>query len=70
MSKPPHRFAVSTPWRGPDRRSGRDRRREEAPPPNGRDRRIGLEPRMPEVVETEFSPSEWDALHQLRDPEG
>jgi len=45
-----------------ERRSGRDRRQVEKGPPGSRDRRVGLEPRRPEVVELEVSVSEWLAL--------
>lgn len=42
-----------------DRRSGRDRRQVDRGPPGGRERRIGIEPRGPEVVEIEISPEDW-----------
>jgi hypothetical protein len=45
-----------------DRRSGVDRRRIDKGPPHGRERRVGMEPRKPEVVEIEVTPSEWAAL--------
>lgn len=45
-----------------ERRSGRDRRQVDKGPPGGRERRVSVEPRKPEVVEREVSPSEWDAL--------
>ncbi|MEO7152169.1 MAG: hypothetical protein ABIX46_10740 [Burkholderiaceae bacterium] len=45
-----------------DRRSGKDRRRLDAPPPGGRDRRREIESRKPEVVEVELSPSDWAAF--------
>lgn len=58
---------VKTPLAAPviasERRSGRDRRQRDDPPPRGRDRRRGLEPRRPEVLELELTPSQWDALH-------
>jgi hypothetical protein len=47
-----------------ERRSGRDRRQVDKGPPSGRDRRVGLEPRRPEVVELEVSVSEWLALQE------
>jgi hypothetical protein len=47
-----------------ERRSGRDRRQlDEGPLGGGRERRIGLEPRKPEVIELEVSVSEWLALN-------
>lgn len=51
-----------------ERRSGRDRRQVEKGPPGGRDRRVGLEPRRPEVVELEVSVSEWLALQEVPTP--
>lgn len=45
-----------------ERRSGRDRRQREDTPPRGWDRRRGVEPRRPEVVELDLTPSQWDAL--------
>lgn len=46
-----------------DRRSGRDRRQVDlGPPPGVRERRVSVEPRKPEVVEREISPSEWASL--------
>lgn len=45
-----------------ERRSGRDRRGKDKGPPTGRDRRVGMEPRRPEVTEVEFSPSEWERM--------
>ncbi len=51
-----------------DRRSGADRRRTDASLPEKHDRRRGLEPRKPEVVEIEMSPSEWAALSDLPPP--
>ncbi len=51
-----------------DRRSGVDRRRADKGPPGGRERRLGIEPRRPEVVEREASPSEWATLQELPPP--
>lgn len=45
-----------------DRRSGQDRRRQNDGPPQGRERRTGLEPRQPDVAEVELSPSQWARL--------
>jgi hypothetical protein len=45
-----------------ERRSGHDRRQREDAPPRGWDRRRGVEPRRPEVVELDLTPSQWDAL--------
>lgn len=46
-----------------ERRSGVDRRRADKGPPAGkRERRVGMEPRSPEVREVEPTPSEWAAL--------
>jgi hypothetical protein len=45
-----------------DRRSGRDRRRADKGPPFGRDRRVSVEPRQPDVREVEVSIEEWNAL--------
>lgn len=51
-----------------DRRSGADRRRLDKGPPDGRERRRGIEPRRPEVVEREASPSEWATLQDIPPP--
>lgn len=49
-----------------ERRSGVDRRRSDKGPPGGlRDRRVGVEPRQPEVHEVTLTPSEWDTLSEL-----
>ena len=48
-----------------ERRSGRDRRQVDKGPPTGRERRLGMEPRKPEVVEIEMTNSEWAALSEL-----
>jgi hypothetical protein len=46
-----------------DRRTGVDRRRADVGPPKGlRDRRVSVEPRMPEVQEVDLSPSDWAAF--------
>ncbi|MCW5664770.1 MAG: hypothetical protein KIT35_13110 [Piscinibacter sp.] len=45
-----------------DRRSGHDRRHRDNGPPDGHDRRTGLEPRQPEVHEMELTPSQWALL--------
>ncbi|MBS0442199.1 MAG: hypothetical protein JSR38_09625 [Proteobacteria bacterium] len=47
-----------------DRRSGGDRRRVDKGSPNGRERRVGMEPRKPEISEVEITPSEWAALEE------
>jgi len=53
-----------------DRRSGKDRRQQEGPPPPGKpERRRGLEPRQPDVIELELSDSEWTALGQAIPPQ-
>lgn len=44
-----------------DRRSGHDRRQEDAAPP-GKDRRRGIEPRKPDVSEVTLTDSEWGRL--------
>jgi len=43
-----------------DRRRGNDRRQADLNSPVGRERRLSVEARMPEVVEMTFSPDEWD----------
>jgi hypothetical protein len=45
-----------------DRRTGSDRRKVDRGSPTGRERRVGMEPRKPEITEIEVSPSEWAAL--------
>lgn len=47
-----------------ERRTGDDRRRADKGPPRGRERRVTLEPRQPEVVELDITPEEWVELHQ------
>lgn len=47
-----------------ERRLGRDRRQRDAGAPSGlRDRRTGIEPRRPEAVELDLTPSQWRALN-------
>jgi hypothetical protein len=57
---PPSRRQAADPTA--DRRSGRDRRRVDRGPPGGRERRVGIEPRGPEVVEIEITPEDWDRV--------
>jgi hypothetical protein len=45
-----------------ERRSGVDRRQANKPPPGGRERRTGMEPRKPEVNELDITPSDWARL--------
>ena len=45
-----------------DRRTGGDRRRADKGPQGRRERRVGIEPRRPEVSEVEPTPAEWEAL--------
>ncbi len=45
-----------------DRRKGIDRRKADHGSPTGRERRVGMEPRKPEITEIEITPSEWAAL--------
>ena len=53
-----------------DRRSGKDRRQvEEGPPPGKPERRRGLEPRQPDVIELQLTDSEWSALGQQISPQ-
>jgi hypothetical protein len=54
----------------PERRSGRDRRKKDLGLPAGWERRRGVEPRRPEVVELEFTPSQWDAVSDEAAPHG
>ncbi len=52
-----------------DRRTGQDRRKVDRGSPTGRERRVGMEPRKPEISEIEITPSEWAALEeQLKPP--
>ena len=51
-----------------ERRSGKDRRQREDAPPGGRERRRGIEPRRPEVIEVDITPSQWDALQDAAFP--
>ena len=49
-----------------DRRSGGERRREEAGPAPGRaERRTSVEPRLPEVSELDLTHSDWVALVEM-----
>lgn len=43
-----------------ERRTGVDRRRQASDPPKGRERRVQLEPRKPEVQELLDADSVWD----------
>jgi hypothetical protein len=65
VNPPSSRPAPATSPPSDDRRSGRDRRKVDKGPPGGRERRVSLEPRMPEVTESEMTPSEWDRLQEL-----
>ena len=47
-----------------DRRAGVDRRKADKGSPTGRERRVGMEPRKPEISEVEITPSEWAALEE------
>ena len=51
-----------------DRRTGRDRRKVDRGSPTGRERRVSIEPRKPEISEIEISPSEWAALEEQLKP--
>ena len=57
------KFTATPPTQVPERRSGEDRRRLDGRPPGKHERRRGLEPRGPEVVELEMSSSEWMTLN-------
>jgi hypothetical protein len=46
-----------------ERRSGRDRRVVDIPPPKGRERRRTAEPRKPEVTEIDMTASQWAHLN-------
>lgn len=48
-----------------ERRAGNDRRQADKGPPDGRDRRVGMEPRQPDVAELDMTPQEWAALAGL-----
>lgn len=52
----------------PDRRSGKDRRQEEAGPPSSYERRRAVEARQPEVAELDLSPEELEALGFISPP--
>jgi hypothetical protein len=45
-----------------ERRTGRDRRKQDGAPPKGIERRRGIEPRKPEVSEVQISESDWGRL--------
>jgi hypothetical protein len=45
-----------------DRRTGRDRRRVDKGSPTGRERRVSVEPRQPEVAEIELTAEQWAAM--------
>lgn len=51
-----------------ERRSGGDRRQRETTTALRPERRRGVEPRKPEVVELDLTLSQWDALHAAADP--
>lgn len=55
---------TSTSAAAAERRSGRDRRKADKGSPQGRERRVGMEPRKPEISEVEMSPTEWAALEE------
>ncbi|MGK2900973.1 MAG: hypothetical protein ACSLE9_20175 [Burkholderiaceae bacterium] len=61
------KFTATPPTQVPERRSGEDRRRLDGRPPGKHERRRGLEPRGPEVVELEMSSSEWMTLSDAPD---
>jgi hypothetical protein len=48
-----------------ERRSGVDRRRADKGPPGRHERRVGVEPRQPEVQEVNLTPSEWATLGEI-----
>jgi hypothetical protein len=53
----------------PERRAGIDRRRVDLGPPNGIERRKGMEPRKPDVQEVDLTASDWanfDAQQPLK----
>jgi hypothetical protein len=52
-----------------DRRTGHDRRQADQGLPRGRERRVGIEPRKPEVVELQITPSDWVALRDAMPPD-
>ncbi|MGD9831992.1 MAG: hypothetical protein AB7U92_04495 [Piscinibacter sp.] len=61
--------SAKKPSQASDRRTGRDRRKADRGSPTGRERRVGMEPRKPEISEIEVTPSEWAALEeQLKPP--
>ena len=58
------RPSTPAPKPDPNRRTGIDRRKADKGPPGGRERRVSLEPRKPDVVERELTPSEWAVLQE------
>jgi hypothetical protein len=62
MKKTPAAPQTAAAQRTVERRSGKDRRVADLPPPNGRERRRTAEPRKPEVTEIDMSPSQWTRL--------
>ena len=52
-----------------ERRSGNDRRHRDELPLTDWERRRSLEPRKPEVLDVEVTPSQWDALQREAFPE-
>jgi len=58
------RSSPNTPPSDTNRRTGVDRRKVDKGPPGGRERRVSLEPRKPDVVERELTPSEWATLQE------
>jgi hypothetical protein len=59
-----HRPTQAAPPKEFNRRTGADRRKVDKGPPGGRERRISLEPRQPDVTERELTPSEWATLQE------
>jgi hypothetical protein len=49
-----------------ERRSGKDRRVVDIPPPKGRERRRTAEPRKPEVTEIDMTQSQWGRLNSTK----
>lgn len=63
-----HRPVQAAPSKATNRRAGADRRKVDKGPPRGRERRVSLEPRKPDVIERELTPSEWAALQEQVSP--
>jgi hypothetical protein len=61
-AKKPAAPAVSAAPATVERRSGKDRRVVDLPPPKGRERRRTAEPRKPEVTEIDMTQSQWGRL--------